>query len=65
MVVHDPGFVVYLRMCVGFEDATHRDSARHRIVLCFKAKTLTQMSFLVIIHKSHKIFTENTLFYFF
>lgn len=45
MVVHDPGFVVYLRMCVGFEDATHRDSARHRIVLCFKAKTLTQMSF--------------------
>ena len=29
MVVHDPGFfVVYLRMCVGFEDAPRPDSAR-------------------------------------
>ena len=29
MVVHSPGFfVVYLRMCVGFEDAPRPDSAR-------------------------------------
>ena len=27
MVVHDPGlFIVYLRMCVGFEDAPRPDS---------------------------------------
>ena len=29
MVVHSPGFfVVYLRMCVGFEDAPRPDSVR-------------------------------------